>query len=186
MDIQAPLLVIGSGRSGTTLLIRALNAHPDIAFLGETQFLVPRIWQEVYENCFWFNWQRQEALSPSSAHVKLPELDETEVAALRERVGHLVADLVVGLLEVPPSAKVWGFKELWNGTGAHCYPWTSFDAAFPRATWVHLIRNPFDFAQSCAQWTQVPLDRAYLGSRLKDWVSIIRLSRLRQDTGRFV
>lgn len=166
--------------------MRALNAHPGIVFRGETQFLVPRLWAEVYENCFWYNWQRQERLSPESARVELCTPSETEVNELRERVGRLVADFVVNLLEVPPNAMTWGYKELWNGSAGHCYPWRSFDPTFPRAVWIHLIRNPFDFARSTAQWNQEPLDAGYLKARLEDWLSILLWSRQRQGTGRFL
>ncbi len=41
---EAPIIIIGAGGSGSTLLDRSLNAHPDIDMIGETKFLVANAW----------------------------------------------------------------------------------------------------------------------------------------------
>ena len=49
-DPQAPLLVIGAGRSGSSLLTGILDAHPEICFKGENLFLLPKLWQVVWDS----------------------------------------------------------------------------------------------------------------------------------------
>jgi len=41
---EAPIIIIGNGGSGSSLLDRILNAHPDISMQGEMKFLVARAW----------------------------------------------------------------------------------------------------------------------------------------------
>src|ERR1700733_11625074 len=48
-DFSAPVIIIGPGRSGTTLLDAALGEHPDMYMIGETQFLVQRVWKTLWE-----------------------------------------------------------------------------------------------------------------------------------------
>jgi hypothetical protein len=172
LDEQAPLLVIGAG-------------HPNISFKGETAFLVPRIWKESFENRFWHNWGRYYQLRPKSARESLPPLGDSELRQLTERVGRNVAEFVCNLLEVDRTAMLWGFKELWNGSGSFNYDWSIYDSVFPRAYWVHLVRNPFTFARSTARWNGTPLDLNHLEELLGYWVAIVRKSRERAHTRRY-
>jgi LPS sulfotransferase NodH len=55
--LKRPIILIGTGRSGSTLLVRILNAHPDVQFEGETDFLIARLWREVWGNQFWLKSQ---------------------------------------------------------------------------------------------------------------------------------
>jgi hypothetical protein len=41
---EAPIIITGASGSGSTLLDRSLNAHPDIHIMGETKFLVANAW----------------------------------------------------------------------------------------------------------------------------------------------
>ncbi len=58
----------------------------------------------------------RECSEGRQARGELAKLSETELSSLRERVGRLVAELVVELMEVPHDAKLWGFKELCTGS----------------------------------------------------------------------
>jgi hypothetical protein len=185
LDPQAPLLVIGTGRSGSTLLMRVLQAHPDISFKGETSFLVPRLWKECFENRFWHNWPRYYALNPNSAFEPLQPLSDNERRKLEQDVGGQLAKFICDLLHVRRAAQVWGYKELWNGGRSYNFDWSIYDSVFPRATWVHLVRNPFSFARSTARWNRYPLDLNYLDDLLHEWVAIVRRSRERAASGRY-
>jgi hypothetical protein len=102
-----------------------------------------------------------------------------------ERLGGITAQFVPGSLIWRNPAVHWGFKDIWNGSAAHEYAWEIYDRVFPRAAYVQMLRNPLDFAASCAGSTKQEFTRDYLVASLRDWVSMIRYSRRRQDTGRF-
>ena len=129
-DLQAPVIIVGAGRSGTTLLVRALNAHPLVCFRGETGFLVARIWREVYENRFWYNWQRFVSTHPSSSAQALPPDETGELVALEAEVGKAIPHFVFQLFKINPSAIRWGFKEIWNGSSSFNYDWQIYRAIF--------------------------------------------------------
>jgi len=186
MNIQEPIVIIGAGRSGSTLLTRILNAHPEIDFKGENDFLLPRLWLEAWENRFWLNWERHVAMDPKSALTPLPKLSESALEVERARVGKLVAELVVDMLRVDTrSASVWGYKEPWNGSSSFRFDWNLYDAVLPGALWVHLVRHPFAFARSAAQWDREAWTLPYLRARLNDWKTMVEHNRLRASTGRF-
>lgn len=184
--IQAPIIVIGAGRSGSTLLSRMFSAHRSIDFKGETSFLLLRLWVEVWHNKFWLNWARHVATGPTCAAHPLPPLAVDQLAAERTRVGRLLAELIVGLLrvELRPYGR-WGYKELWSGLDQYNHNWCAYDAVLPGAHWLHLVRHPFDFARSCADWNGTTLTMDYLEARLSNWVSMLSCNRLRHQTGRY-
>lgn len=187
MDIQAPIVVIGAGRSGSTLLARLLNANPALDFKGETSFLLLRLWAEVWGDRFWLNWPRHVATGPRSAADPLPPLSAEALASERLRVGRVVAGLFVELLRVDRDRhRLWGFKELWSGLPQYDHAWQAYDAVLPGASWIHLVRHPFAFARSCAAWNGARLTREYLRDRLINWVWMLGCNRLRGATGRFV
>jgi len=184
--LQSPIMVIGAGRSGSTLTSRMLDAHPAIDFKGETSFLLLRLWAEVWHDRFWLNWPRQVAARPHSAAACVPTMSADELAAERARVGELVADLLVHLLAVERRHhRRWGYKELWSGLPQYNHDWSAYDAVLPGAHWLHLIRHPFEFARSCAAWNGTLMTRDYLEERLSNWVDMLACHRRRSDTGRY-
>ena len=74
MDCQAPIIVIGAGRSGTTLLKRILDAHPAISFAGETKFLTARLWLEAWGDRFWYSRVRYNETEPASSRGTMPDI----------------------------------------------------------------------------------------------------------------
>jgi hypothetical protein len=185
MDCQAPIIVIGAGRSGTTLLKRILDAHPSISFAGETNFLTARLWLEAWGDRFWYNWARYNETEPASARGMMPDIPIEVIERERSRIGRLIAATVADLLSIG-DARAWGFKEVWNGTSSFNYDWSSYDAVFPRALWVQLIRHPFSFARSCASWNEQDLTLSYLQDRLRDWTTCAQTSRRRAVSGNYL
>ena len=184
--MQSPIVVIGAGRSGSTLISRVLNAHTAIDFKGETGFLLLRLWMEVWQDRFWLNWPRHVATGPRCAADPLPPCNPDELAVERMRVGELVAELLFRLLRVEEKQHGrWGFKELWSGLPQYNHDWDAYDAVLPAAQWLHLIRHPFDFARSCADWNGTALTLDYLEARLSNWVSMLACNQLRSQTGRY-
>lgn len=186
-DAQAPLLIIGAGRSGSTLLARALGAHPLISMKGETDFLTTRLWEQLWGRRFWLDWERFVASRPASSRDPRPPLDEDEQSRQRGRIGRIIARAVAETLAPDPAAAVWGFKEIWNGSQNHDHPWEAYDAVFPRAVWVHLVRHPLDYVRSCVAWNRDELTAEQARHRLIDWCGMVQRSRQRASCGpRFV
>jgi len=184
--IQSPLVVIGAGRSGSTLISRILGAHSAIDFKGETSFLLLRLWVEVWHDRFWLNWPRHVATGPRCAADPLPPMSPQQLACERTRVGALVAELLVGLLRVErEDHRIWGYKELWSGLAQYNHDWSAYDAVLPEARWLHLVRHPFDFAHSCAVWNGARLTTEYLRNMLTNWADMLACHRQRTLTGRY-
>lgn len=182
-DPQAPLLIIGAGRSGSTLLARALDAHPHVSMKGETDFLAVRLWEQLWGRRFWLDWERFVATRPSSSRDPRPPLNVAQEAQQRERIGRIVARAVAETLAPNPAAAAWGFKEIWNGSQNHDHPWDAYDAVFPRAVWVHLVRHPLDYVRSCVAWNRDELTADQARHRLIDWCGMVERSRQRAACG---
>jgi hypothetical protein len=186
LEFQRPLIVIGAGRSGSTLLGRTLNSHAQISFKGETSFLVPRLWLELWEDRFWFKWDCLVSSDPGSSRDPVRPISEEIVSRAKERTATAVARLFVSVLDLHSDAGlIRGFKEPWNGSPSFQYDWAVYDCVFSKAVWLHLIRNPFEFARSCAQWNCDGWTLPYLQARLSDWVSMLEWNRQRAATGRY-
>lgn len=178
MDAGQPLIIVGAGRSGSTILTRILDSHSEIQLFGETDFLVPRLWLEVWINRFWLNWPRQARGRVRSGVDPIPPLLPSELELARRRVGQLVSVFFFDLLGVKQDqGRFWGFKEPWNGSTAFTYGWEPYEVAFPRAYWIHLVRHPFDYSRSCAAWNNLPLSHRYLTNQLGEWVRMLNHNR---------
>lgn len=193
------VILIGAGRSGSSLLMNMLNAHPRIGFYGETDFLVPRLWNQLWENRFWFHWKlqsdsnatREGGHQDGESRINLRgeyglDIPEPVISNAKLQVAQIIQDTVLGLFKVDrQNLAVWGYKELWNGSGSHLYSWDAYDLVFPEARWLHLVRNPFTYAQSVSQWRRTALDFNSLPHILKQWAMVVSYSRRRKSTGRF-
>lgn len=197
MDYSAPIIIIGAGRSGTTLLSGMFYHHPEICFAGETGFLVPVLWKHIFEQYnFILPWRimgltQSQVLKSLSLHQYATDnkVSPAELDRLRQneqdRICRVIARTLVELLGIDPATRFWGYKEIWNGNHYFFHDWAIYDLIFPRATWVHLIRNPIEQVASHASKSGTEFTRGLLLERLLDWVSMINYARLRQQTGRY-
>lgn len=203
---EAPVIIIGAGRSGTTLLASALGEHPVLYMIGETSFLLPRLWdsffsrpeyvenyrlgkllkkqQRLWDDMLWFEfWEGVLGRNLRNGGDVVNELRARE----RTRIARALGEMV-GKSLIPPELRRprWGFKEIWNGSPAFRHGWSLYNDAFPEATYVHSVRNPFDFARSCfANQRQHPSEAKVL-QLLREWVEMVRMSRQQQKTGRYM
>jgi hypothetical protein len=186
IDLTAPIIIIGAGRSGSTLLSAMLSLHPDISFHGETSFYIPQIWSNIMEHYnFFIGWPERIKDIKLSGKV-LPKETSIEIRRNEEkRIANIIINSLIDIVGIDRSKKHWGYKEIWNGGHAHYFDWKIYDQIFPQATWVHIIRNPFHHVDSQARNSGQELTDDFILNQLSDWTSIINYSRLRQQTGRY-
>ncbi|MCP3931920.1 MAG: sulfotransferase [Bacteroidetes bacterium] len=177
---QAPIIIIGAGRSGSTMLSAIFNAHPDICFFGETYFLAPFVWNSVFE---------KYGLIMSYLNAWRNPLKKTkdEMEALeKKRIGKLIAQFVADVTKTDPDIPCWGFKEIWNGSPQfETFNWSIYDSIFPNAKYVHLVRNPIRYAISTAGRDQEKFTRQLFDKQLLNWVKIHDYNSTRANTKRY-
>ncbi|MEZ5244093.1 MAG: sulfotransferase [Acidimicrobiales bacterium] len=145
------LFVVGSGRSGTTLLRAMLDAHPDLTIPGESYFIEQmarrrdgfrvegRFDREAFEAELFADLRFQAwNLAPDAVRA---ELDRQPPADL--------ADAIRGTYRAAArrmGTTRWGDK---TPSYALCVP--TIAALLPESVFVHLVRDPRDVAASYAR-----------------------------------
>ncbi len=142
---DAPIFVVGSGRSGTSLLRAMLNAHPHIHLTHEASFyLDPRGKRLAGDGRAWFDRYRH---SFSFAFLDVPLSAVTE--PLDRIAGATRADAVEAVLR---SAAERRGKQRWGDkTPAHAQQLDTIAGDFPGARIVHVVRDPRRVVVSLAQ-----------------------------------
>ena len=191
MADQGPVIVIGAGRSGSTLLNRVLNAHPSVVMHGELNELIGLLWQK-FMACEPIVVQRDAREAYHLRHPQAGETGETLHGTLnalaeheRSRIGRLIRQAVMDLLQIDiGTGRLWGFQEIWiSGSGRT--RWEGIDHAFPDAHFLHIVRHPLDFARSVADWHRRKLDEDELRENLRKWVDYRSANLARAETGRY-
>jgi Sulfotransferase family len=148
------LFIVGCPRSGTTLLGRMVDAHPDIAVIHEGRF-APE----------WF--ERRRGLTPDG--FVTPELVDrllghppfANVSVGREELERLLgdgdrvsyADFVAGIFDLHGQAH--GKRLVGDKTPHYVRSLPTLNALWPAARIVHLIRDGRAVAQSVLGWRKV-------------------------------
>jgi hypothetical protein len=142
-------IVIGSPRSGTTLLRFMLDSHPDLAIPPETGFLVPCAALAARSGTV----SREEFLrtitefpaeAPGWHDFQIPE--EIFLAALHAIEPFTVADGIRAFYQLYASRfgkSRWGDK-----TPLYCMHLQSIEALLPEARFIHIVRDGRDVALS--------------------------------------
>ena len=157
---RSPIFVVGAPRSGTTLLWRLLNAHPQVHLTFEASFFnlakaVPARMRSAEFRDAWtaslpFAWQRVADLDAAAPHG-LPARDPRYFEALMTHCA-----------EVRGKTR-WGDK-----SPAHVYEVGALLDAFPDARVVHIVRDPVAVVRSLhsVPWAGVNLFANALTVRL--------------------
>ncbi len=179
-DRQAPVIIIGAGRSGSTLLSAMFNAHPAISFFGETFFLAPFLWNRVFE--------QYDLIMSGITAWRNPLLKNREELTKEEqqRIGKLIAQFLADVTKTDHYLAHWGFKEIWNGSPQfETFDWEIYDHIFPRAKYIHLVRNPVRYAISTAGRTKDVFTREFMTGQLNNWVEMEKYNARRAATKRY-
>jgi hypothetical protein len=148
------VFIVGCPRSGTTLLGRMLDAHPDVAVIHEGRFVAD-----------WF--ERRRGLTPEGAItpalvddlLEYPPLENVRVA--REDLERLAASpapvaystFVSRIFDLHGEAV--GKRLVGDKTPHYVRSLPTLHALWPRAKVVHLIRDGRDVSQSVLAWPKV-------------------------------
>lgn len=132
-EVQKPIFIIGTGRSGTTILGTLLSMHKDIGFLNEPKAL----WHSIYPK-----EDLAGSYSRGAAQYRLTANDATS--------------------EVQQAAhRLFGAYLAFSGSQrvVDKYPELVFrvpfvQALFPDAKFIFLVRNGWDTCQSIEGWSQ--------------------------------
>jgi hypothetical protein len=145
---KPPVFIVGSPRSGTTLLRNLLSRHPSIAICGETRFFA-----EIYKRRSAFgplenprNRQRLVDQYLSTARMRRLKVD---LSALRQRLLD-EATSYSALLAVTMRcyADFHGKERYGEKTPHHAFFTELLSDWYPGASIIHLVRDPRDVVAS--------------------------------------
>jgi len=155
-EIHRPIFILGSARSGTTLLQRMLNAHPQVAISGEhAGFLggIARSYsffsKEETQKMFNDKVPTQDGHLPQGAFWDAVK-DPTHWSAWAnnftlEEVPNKYRQFILSFFDTRPGIR-WGFKEIRYGLVPHVFPFLV--EMFPKARFVVVVRHPVDVVLS--------------------------------------
>jgi hypothetical protein len=188
----SPIIIIGNGRSGSSLLHNILGAHPEIVIFGELRFAVAatyRAMSEIFRNASayrlldYFNehpGMEDEAAKSSSL---MQEIVDNLEPHREQRRGDIIRQAITDALCLHERAQTyWAYKEIFNSGEAE---WSIYDAVFPKAQWVHIIRNPIEYVRSVIWHLRLAATDKIIVRYLQLWTAVFRMSRQRLDTGRY-
>lgn len=205
-DFMAPVIIVGPGRSGTTLLGSALGEHPDFYMIGETRFLFQRLWNTLYEFPAFFTFKRFSMLAQQARPewrelpwytfavevagpemAKLPDMAKCLAEAEGERVAQELGASFARML-IPPRLRRphWGMQEIWIGSDSFPYSFELYEAAFPRARYLHCVRNPLTYLASNFNNNRVDASTEAAVYALKQWIKMTSHARTMAGTGRYI
>ncbi|MCS6942442.1 MAG: sulfotransferase [Geminocystis sp.] len=158
--IEKPFFLVGSERSGTTLVRLMLNHHPKIAWLDEFEYAVDLVGEEgVFPPLEeYYEWLETDRIFQSTGFVVDRQLDYP----------HLV------------NSFLWQKKEREGKPIVGATVHRNFDRIlyiWPSAAFIHIIRDPRDVARSCVDmgwagsvWCGVDrwLEAEYTWNRLRE------------------
>lgn len=202
-----PIILIGAGRSGSTLLSAIIGEHPDVFAAGETSFLLNRLWNEFFAkpeyvrnfrvgkllqetNPEWKSWTWHDFWHThlnrnlnSHNHDAVSQIELTEERRLSQLLGkHMAESLVPPILR----KRLWSIKEVWNGSSSFPHGWSRHDQAYEQARYVHVIRHPWTWVQSYLQHQHTHSSVKDVEIALQEWVKMVQCAcRQEQHQGRY-
>lgn len=171
VTLNNPIFIIGCPRSGTTLLQRMLDAHPEIAIAPETHFM-QYFWQRRVEYGALNqddNFQQllaQITTSPEFAETGINEHYFRQVAWDNERTYKSLFQLLLQQYRELKNVSLVGEK-----TPNHVLFLSTLQEFFPNARFINIIRDPRAVVNS---WRSVPWSSGNLIRDAEHWRGHVR------------
>lgn len=200
---DSPIIIIGAGRSGSTLLTSILGEHSQVYMVGETAFLLNRLWQAFFaepdyvatpawgllqdsrpewRSMLWHDFYNGP-LTEQMADGGSDALRRVE-AAERDRLARCLGRFVTEAMVPPPlRRKLWVLQEIWNGSTSFPYGWEVHERAFPTARYVQVVRHPWTWMQSYFLRMEVVPTAGDVVFALRNWVSMTEMAGRQQRHG---
>lgn len=171
MSDNTPFFIIGSGRSGTTLLRLVISGHSRIHIPPETWFLLPLVEQLPLTGPL-APAQVAQALDLIVTHYRWPDM-EMDAAALRTEVAALAAPTLADVVAPVYRCQLAraGKQRFGDKTPPYVGIVPQLATLYPGAKFIHLIRDGRDVAISFVDAHFH--GRAYHGARF-EWTRAVR------------
>lgn len=150
-QVNKPVFILGTGRSGTTVLGIVLSIHRAVGFLNEPKAL----WHSAFENEDLIG-----SYSRSNAHYRLAECDVSE--AQRKSMHRLFGAYLTASVS---SRVVDKYPEL-------IFRVPFVQSIFPDAKFLFLVRNGWDTCHSIQGWSNRLGEQ--IGDEVHDWWGVDR------------
>ncbi len=181
MDMYPPVFILGSPRSGTSLLSRIINSHSEIGVPFESLLYSSLYgWHHYYGDLSERSNRIRlvdDMLSLSQIRAWTPRPDRTRVLELYKRFDFhgAVEALIQAWLETQ-GKKRWGEKSPW-----HAYYWRVLLEGFPEARFIHIVRDGRDAAMS---WKAARFGPRHYYALAHRWVDYLQtVDALRAERG---
>jgi len=151
--VQKPIFIIGSGRSGTTLLYRLLCGHPDIAWFSGITDILPRFPQlSILSRFLKGKIKRLFGPSPEAINIyKFCGIDDSSLrskgTSLTERDVNKYSELML-YKTVAQHLKWMGKSRFISKNTTNSMRIRYLKHIFPDALFVHIIRNGYAVVNS--------------------------------------
>lgn len=169
------IFLVGCPRSGTTLLQRMLDAHPDVAIAPETYFI----------RHFYLKRQEYGNLEKDDNYYRLieniiaiPEFAEMEIDAqnFREASKHISRQYsTLFALLLDSFASIRKVSVVGEKTPNHLLYMQTLEEFFPEAYFIHIIRDPRAVVNS---WRKVPWSNGSVSADAEVWRRYLETARL--------
>lgn len=173
-----PVFIVGCPRSGTTLLQRMLDAHPDVAVAPET-FFIRRFW---HRRAGYGDLECDDAFARLLDDVTaIPEFAEMDLDAeafvtAAERDVRTYAAVFRQLLE--QFARKRGASVVGEKTPNHVLYLPTLRVFFPEARFIHVVRDARAVVNS---WRSVPWSSGQRWCDAEIWVKYVTAGRAAED-----
>lgn len=150
-SVKMPIFIVGTGRSGSTILGKVLSMHRDVGFLNEPKAL-------------WYTIVKEEDVNghfnrgPARYH-----LDERQATLERIKQARRLFSFYSILT---------GSKRVLDKNPEITFRVPFVRAIFPDARFVFLVRNGWDTVHSIAAWSR--RERTVVGGETQDWWGLNR------------
>lgn len=132
-DSIAPIFILGTGRSGTTILGKILSIHRDIAYLNEPK----AIWHEVFGN--------EDIIGNFTENQGSYRLSEDEATKASVRRMHSIYRSI---------SRFTLCKRVVDKYPELIFKYDLVKKVFPKASFILITRNGLDTAGSIASWSK--------------------------------